>query len=128
VVLKPAIQTLCYAWEEREIWTKFERERPISMVHGGVNTGKHLYFPNVLIVCKICSQILWNYVKFETKNGYFSVVYSWCYIFMLQCMMHISKTMPYSDLCAIRAKYLMVNLLKIFMLIEWSVNSHCTWI
>jgi hypothetical protein len=38
-------------------------------------TGKHLYFPNVLFVCQICTQILWNYIKFEAKNGHFSVVY-----------------------------------------------------
>jgi hypothetical protein len=33
-------------------------------------TGKHLYFPNVFFVCQICTQILWNYVKFEAKNLY----------------------------------------------------------
>jgi hypothetical protein len=37
-------------------------------------TGKHLNFPNVLFVCQICTQILWKYVKFEAKNGHFSVV------------------------------------------------------
>jgi hypothetical protein len=45
--------------------------------------GKHLNFPNVLFVYQICSHILWNYVKFEAKNGHFSVVCSWCYIFMM---------------------------------------------
>jgi hypothetical protein len=32
--------------------------------------GKHYIFQNVLFVCQICTQILWNYVKFEAKNLY----------------------------------------------------------
>jgi hypothetical protein len=52
-------------------------------------TGKQ-----VLFVCQICTQILWNYVKFEAKNCHFSVVYSWCYIFMVVPTIKISLKVP----------------------------------
>jgi hypothetical protein len=66
----------------------FKRSVVWSMLGVGSNdwahfTGKHLHFPNVFFVCQACTQILWNYVMFEVKNGHFSVVYSWCYIFMV---------------------------------------------
>jgi hypothetical protein len=59
-------------------WGLFERSLVGSILGVGSNdwahfTGKHLYFPNVLFVCQICTQIRWNYVKFEAKNGHFSV-------------------------------------------------------